>query len=74
MKYNRAFIIRNETSLPLLKDADTGEDTVYWLFESKESFHGEEDGEYFYFKDSRIDSRLRLPLSCVDLEFNGDQD
>lgn len=69
-RYNRAFIVRNETSLPLLHQADGGEDDGYWLFESKESFHGEEDGEFFFFKDSRIRSFLKLPINCVELEFS----
>jgi hypothetical protein len=69
MKYNRAFIIHNETSIPLLTDVDIYEDSHYWLFDSKESFHGLHDNENFYFKDSRIDGRLKLPLFCVQLEF-----
>lgn len=73
MKYNRAEIIRNEESLPLLKAVDSYEDEDMrnsgWLFESKETFHGEHDDEYFYFMDARIDSRLKLPLNCVILEF-----
>lgn len=69
MKYNRAFIIRNEISMPLLKDADGGEDDGYWLFDSGESFHGEHDDVNFHFKDSRIRYKLSLPLSCVTLEF-----
>lgn len=68
--YNRAFIIRNEKSIPLLSDVDLYEDSHHWLFESGESFHGEYDQEYFYFKDSRIDSRLKLPLDCIELEFD----
>jgi hypothetical protein len=70
VKYNRAWIIRNETSIPLLKFVDTAEDSAYWLFDSGESFHGEEDGKFFYFKDSRIPTCLILPLSCVELEFS----
>lgn len=70
MKYNRAFIKRNKTSIPLLKQVDLYEDSGYWLFQSEESFHGEHDGSYFYFKDQRIDNRLKLPLNCVELEFD----
>lgn len=73
MEYNRAFIIRNEESMPLLKAVDLGEDSSYWLFESGESFHGEHDGVHFYFKDSRIDKRLKLPLACVELEFSNEE-
>lgn len=69
MVYNRAFIIRNETSIPLLQDCDQHTDSHYWLFESYESFHGEHDTEYFYFKDQRLDSSLKLPIECVELEF-----
>lgn len=70
MEYNRAVIIRNEISKPLLEKVDGGEDSYYWLFTSQESFHGEHDGEFFHFKDSRISSRLKLPMSCVELEFS----
>jgi len=70
MKYNRASIIRNSESIPLLKDVDLYEDSSSWLFDSGESFHGCHDDEYFYFKDSRIDNRLKLKLSCVELEFS----
>lgn len=80
MKYNRAFIIRNEESIPLLKEVDLYEndefekfDPSYWLFESKESFHGEHDDKFFYFKDARIDWRLKLPLRCVELEFTEEE-
>lgn len=69
MTYNRAFIIRNSISLPLLREVDLYEDSHEWLFESLESFHGEYDDKYFYFKDARIDKRLKLPLECVELEF-----
>jgi len=69
MKSNRAFIIRNEISIPTLDSYDLYEDSHYWLFESKESFHGEYDESYFHFKDQRIDSRLILPIECVELEF-----
>lgn len=69
LKYNRAFIIRNDVSIPLLKRVDLYEDSNHWLFDSDESFHGEYDDKYFYFKDVRIDNRLILPLSCVELEF-----
>lgn len=72
MKYNRAFIIRNEVSIPLLDSVDTQEDSFYWLFESGESFHGNHDDEWFYFKDSRIPFGLILPLDCVRLEFSED--
>lgn len=71
-KYNRAFIIRNEISLPLLEAVNLYEDNAFWLFESGESFHGEFDNEYFYFKDQRVDKRLKLPLSCVNLEYEYD--
>lgn len=74
MKYNRASIIRNEVSIPLLKSVDLYEDSWYWLFESKETFHGEYDDKYFYFKDSRIDNRLNLPLDCVRLEYEEGDD
>lgn len=66
---NRAEIIRNDISIPLLKMSDFGEDDSHWLFDSKETFHGYHDGSFFYFKDSRIDPCLKLPLSCVELEF-----
>ena len=69
MKYNRAFIKRNEISLPLLKDVDGGDGDDYWLLESEESFHGLTDGKFFYFKDSRIRYPLVLPISCVSIEF-----
>jgi hypothetical protein len=69
VNYNRAFIIRNDKSLPLLKEVDLTEDSGHWLFDSGESFHGEYNEEYFYFKDSRIDSRLKLPIDCIRLEF-----
>lgn len=74
MKYNRAFIIKNEKTLPFLQEAvrlDTSEDNEakHWLLESDESFHGEHDGEYFFFKDSRISSDFYLPIDCVELEF-----
>ncbi len=72
-KYNRAFLIRNEVSIPLLEDVDLYEDSFYWLFESDESFHGEHDDEFFYFLDGRIDNRLKLPLECVKLEFGKDE-
>ena len=68
MKYDRAFIVRNEVSRPLLKSVDLYDDSHYWLFHSEESFHGEYDHEFFYFKDQRIDKRLKLPLNCVLLE------
>lgn len=70
MKPNRAFIIRSEKSMPLLEDVNLNEDSAYWLFESGESFHGKEDAKFFYFRDVRIDSRLKLPLECVELEFS----
>ena len=73
MKYNRAFIIRNEESIPLLKNVDVYEDSHEWLFHSKESFHGEEDGKMFYFKDSRINRMLKLPINCVELEFTDEE-
>ena len=78
MKYNRAFLIRNKKSLPLLEEEarfDTTEDDSYkyWLLESSESFHGEHDNEYFYFKDSRISNKFRLPLDCVELEFTEEE-
>ena len=69
MTYDRASIIRNEISLPLLKRFGGDEDDERWLFDSDETFHGEFDDEFFYFKDARIDNRLKLPLSCVELEF-----
>lgn len=69
LKPNRAFIIRNEVSMPLLEEADSGEDCSHWLFKSGESFHGEHDKEFFYFKDNRVSGSLKLPLSCVKLEF-----
>lgn len=74
MKYNRAFIIRNEKSLPTLEEYNNGEEEdEYWLFESGESFHGEYDDEFFYFKDLRLDGRLKLPLDCVELEFTEEE-
>ncbi len=72
MKKNRAFIIRNNISIPLLKEVDLYEDSNYWLFESGESFHGNHDDKFFYFKDSRLDKRLELPIDCVELEFSED--
>lgn len=73
MRKNRAEIIRNEISIPLLKVVDTYEDSYQWLFESKETFHGVHDEDFFYFKDSRIDKRLKLPLDCVILEFGPEE-
>lgn len=72
-KYNRAFIIRNEVSKPILSFHDGGEDDNYWLFDSKESFHGENDETHFYFKDSRIPTGLVLSLDCVNLEFTEEE-
>lgn len=73
-KYNRAFIIRNTQSLILLEYNYSGaEGEEHWLFDSKESFHGEEDGKYFYFKDSRLPV-MSLPLSFVKLEFGPDEE
>lgn len=74
MKYNRAFIIRNDKSLPILSFFDTNEDSSYWLFESGESFHGAHDNSIFYFRDSRIPSGTYLPLDCVELEFGEEYD
>jgi hypothetical protein len=68
-EYNRAFIVRNEISAPLLALVDVCEDSHRWLYESKESFHGRVTEGEFRFRDSRIDSRLSLPLCCVELEF-----
>jgi hypothetical protein len=73
MLYNRAVIIRNEISKPLLEKAEGGEDDAYWLFDSMESFHGEHDDKFFHFKDSRIPSCLKLPMSCVELEFSKEE-
>lgn len=70
MKYNRAFIIRTAHSIPILEDYDSGaEDDRYWLLESGDSFHGQEDGKAFYFKDSRLPV-MSLPLEWVVLEFD----
>lgn len=75
LKYNRAFIKHNEQSSPLLEamlkssgmeDQDALE---YWLIDSRESFHGKHDDQFFYFKDSRLDYDSKLPLACVELEF-----
>ena len=74
MQYNRAFIIRNCKSIPLLNAVNLHEDCEYWLFESGESFHGEHDGEFFYFRDQRIDKRLTLPLECVRLEYSPEEE
>lgn len=71
--YNRAFIIRNEVSKPILELADGGENDGYWLFQSGESFHGEQDGKFFYFLDSRIRYKLKLPIECVRLEFSKEE-
>jgi hypothetical protein len=70
MEYNRSFIIRNEISKPLLEQVNGSDEDAQWLFESGESFHGEHDGKHFHFKDSRISRYLKLPLSCVTLEFS----
>lgn len=72
-RYNRAVIIRNKTSLPILNNAIGSDDDEYWLLTSQESFHGEEDGNFFYFKDSRIPGKMKLPLNCVDLEFSKEE-
>lgn len=69
MKYNRAFILRNDHSIPILKDFDVYDESEYWLFKSGESFHGEHDEKWFFFKDSRIPTGLKLPITCVELEF-----
>jgi hypothetical protein len=69
-KYNRAFI--KDVTHPAVSEIleNTGsEELEYWIMDSKESFHGEEDGKYFYFKDSRTDRGMKLPLECLDLEF-----
>lgn len=74
-KYNRAFIKHNEQSSPLLEammKSSGMEDQhalEYWLYDSKESFHGDHDDQFFYFKDSRLDYGCKLPLACVELEF-----
>ena len=69
MKYNRASIIRNETTEPILMGATKNGDDYHWLIESQETFHGEHDDNYFYFKDSRIPGCLKLPMDCIELEF-----
>lgn len=69
-KYNRAFVTK-DASNPFIKkilDATAQEDTEYWIIHSKESFHGEHDEKFFYFKDSRIETGTKLPLDCVELE------
>lgn len=76
MKYNRAFILNNQESLPFIRDIleNTGdEDLEYWVIDSKESFHGHYDDKFFYFKDSRIDTGTKLPLNCVELEFTEEE-
>lgn len=79
LRYNRAFIKHDENSSPLLEallkssgmeDQDALE---YWLIDSRESFHGEYDSQFFYFKDSRLDYGCKLPLACVELEFTEEE-
>lgn len=78
MKYNRAFILHNEESTPLINkfiedDCSEEQEMGYWLKESGESFHGRHDDEYFYFKDSRIGQGVKLQLKYVKLEFSQEE-
>lgn len=76
LKYNRAFIPTKHLTCPPIVEllANTGnEELEYWIVDSKESFHGEHDDTYFYFKDSRIDAYTKLPLSCLELEFTQEE-
>lgn len=76
MKYNRAFIVHNDISKPHIQyyiDTTGCEELEHWVIDSGESFHGEHDSEYFYFKDSRLDRGMKLPLNCVKLEFREDE-
>ena len=73
LKYNRAFIKNSPVSDPYVQEIlmNTGcEETECWIIDSKESFHGEHDDKFFYFKDSRIETGTKLPLSCVELEYS----
>lgn len=76
MKYNRATIKLTPESRPVIQDIidKSGvEDTEHWMIHSKESFHGEHDEKFFHFKDSRIETGTKLPLSCVELEFSEEE-
>lgn len=67
--YNRAKIIRNSKSIHMLKLNSVNKEAQYWLLDSEETFHGVYDSKYFYFEDSRIPNGMKLPLNCVELEF-----
>lgn len=72
MKKNRAFILHNDISKSYIQyyiDNTGSEELEFWVIHSGESFHGEHDSEHFYFKDSRIDRGMKLPLGAVKLEF-----
>lgn len=64
----RAFIIRNEESIPLLQEAITDiENEEYWMFVSGESFPGIKSGKFFKFMDHRLPD-FKLPLKYIKIE------